>query len=458
MFTDRELEDIQRTLTKCRLKNAERKLKKQLLEREYESKYPPFTPLQHDRYFFNRKTNEREILDVIEGTEETTTILLDTESTTTYRQQNRPVLIQIELIPNNRTSMVIIIEVNHLPRTDSNEFELMKEFFRIVLDSKKTIYTWGTVQELKPFAEFDLFNVNQICKPENEDLQEIFKYQWQQQHRHVTTNNCTCETCIGKKSNDKWKLMDAVAYQLSEWLTKKYTCSPFDVGLDPRLHQSNAKDKGYHEKLANYAANDVLAMEKLIISMQDQPSSKYPEQTSTQEEVVQNTIGQNMILLIHSQQQQHEVNHHEQLDHHEQVDCYERYDHEQFDHHEQVDYYERYELEPYSQHDIDIARRLRNRKRTIKQRQRHFRHEIIRRGIDPRWSVTMAKEALRRLDVPYTAVNISKSKITYKSSIYIGIEDPNRLHEYELRTRNVFTINIDEYIRQTNQIQEMDRM
>jgi hypothetical protein len=51
----------------------------------------------------------------------------------------------------------------------------------------------------------------------------------------------------------------------------------------------------------------------------------------------------------------------------------------------------------------------------------------------------MVQEILRRYDVPYTALNISKSRITHRHSLYIGIEYRSKLKEYENRTRNLFT-------------------
>ena len=45
----------------------------------------------------------------------------------------------------------------------------------------------------------------------------------------------------------------------------------------------------------------------------------------------------------------------------------------------------------------------------LKQRRRSYRHEIIRRGIDPRFTIKMVKEILRRFGVTYSALNIAKS-------------------------------------------------
>ena len=95
--------------------------------------------------------------------------------------------------------------------------------------------------------------------------------------------------------------------------------------------------------------------------------------------------------------------------------------------------------EPISFTEDDQRRKLRNRRSTLKQRRRQYRYEIIRRGIDPRFTITIVKEILRRYEVEYTAVNISKSTITGKTSLYIGIRNPSKLREFETRTRKLFT-------------------
>src|SRR5262249_24754485 len=158
-------------------------------------------------------------------------------------------------------------EVNHLPPTNSNTFQLMKQFFRIVLNSNNAIYTWGTINELDAFVQFNLFNADDIKLSMAENLQSFFKMYWNKCHQHKRTEDCLCENCLKKKTTDTWKLQDAVAYQLHEWLDKRHTCSPFDIGLDPRLNELNPEQLEYRTTLINYAADDCLAMEKLMIDM-----------------------------------------------------------------------------------------------------------------------------------------------------------------------------------------------
>ena len=88
---------------------------------------------------------------------------------------------------------------------------------------------------------------------------------------------------------------------------------------------------------------------------------------------------------------------------------------------------------------IEQAKRRRNRLSTIKQRIRHYRTEIIRRGIDPRFRITQVKEILRQHEIPFTAMNIAKSKITGRKSLYIGVRRTPYLREHERSTRGLFT-------------------
>ena len=560
MLSNWELEDIHRTLDNNPPKAVEKRLNDLLVQHGYALKYPPFTPLLHHRQFLNRKTDERTLDQIIDVAKGSTTILLDTESTPIHRQPNRPSLIQLQLNPADALPTVVIVEANHLPPTNSNAFQQMQDFFRIVLDSNNVIYTWGTIEELEPFVQFGLFTTQQITQPDNEDLQGIFKDYWRRCHPHKSTEDCKCEKCLGRKPDQKWKLLDAVAHQLNEWLDKRYTRSSFDIGLDPRLKRLRPEQMKYRTTLTNYAANDVLSMEQLMNSMEEQVSPSEltrPSTTQTKEtppiihqDVPELTEAMTITLLIHTSSsivnpshqlipsleqadqkrrtgqtdqqhrseetdqqlqpeqadQQHRSKQTDQQHRSEQADQQHRLERtkrqlqsERTDRHQQleqtnqrhrsdqidqrnetkrhrtehIDEQHRTELtnqgyRPYQSRRIDQQRRtelinqlrqlkrnngqhqqekdshdrqrkIENRINTIRQRQRNYTHEIIRRGIDPRFNIDIVKEILCRYGVPYTAVNISKSKATGRKSLYIGIKHECKVHEYERRTRNLFT-------------------
>jgi hypothetical protein len=76
---------------------------------------------------------------------------------------------------------------------------------------------------------------------------------------------------------------------------------------------------------------------------------------------------------------------------------------------------------------------------TIKQRQ-YYRHEIIYRNIDRRFTITQIKQILRQQNILFNAVNVSTSSMTRKTSLYVGVKNPNQIKKYENDTWEFFTI------------------
>ena len=67
------------------------------------------------------------------------------------------------------------------------------------------------MDELKHFFGFSLFSSDPIYSSNNINLQDYFKYYWNEHHPHHSslslTNNlleCICETCLGIQSNNPW--------------------------------------------------------------------------------------------------------------------------------------------------------------------------------------------------------------------------------------------------------------
>jgi hypothetical protein len=89
--------------------------------------------------------------------------------------------------------------------------------------------------------------------------------------------------------------------------------------------------------------------------------------------------------------------------------------------------------------DGERQRKAYNRKATLKQRRRAYQNEIIRRGIDARFTIKIVKEILRRHGITYSALNISKSAISGRTSLYIGIKPKSELQKFERQTRTLFT-------------------
>ena len=192
-----------------------------------------------------------------------------TQSKTVYQQPNQPALIQLQILPTDEILVVVIVEVPHLLPEDSETFEQMRRFFGIILSSNKEIYCWGLVTELEQFVRFGLFNTDEIKQAKDTNLQQLFKQYWRLMHLHVSAHNCLCEGCLGKASNNPWSLQSAVTEQLREWLNKRHSCSELDAGLDPKLNILDTHQRKRIAQLVQYAANDCLSMERLLIDMQE---------------------------------------------------------------------------------------------------------------------------------------------------------------------------------------------
>jgi hypothetical protein len=100
-------------------------------------------------------------------------------------------------------------------------------------------------------------------------------------------------------------------------------------------------------------------------------------------------------------------------------------------------------------------KKIHNRTCTIKQRQRCYRNEIIRQDIDNRFSATSIKKILKDLNIPVTLVNKFTSRITNKTTLFIGIKDPTHMDIYERVTSKLFsTGHFREFIRKRRQTQQ----
>ena len=269
MLSTKEIAEIRQRLDAKLSKNTRKKLKKMLTEHKYASKYPPFTPLSHRRCFVNRTTSENTLLDLIRSAEIAPIFLLDTESTPIPYRPNEPALIQLQIVPPEKTPTIVLVEVNHLPPVDSASFGLIQEFFTIALNPEKEIYSWGSIDELNDFVKFGLFTQLQLDGAGGNNFQEKFKTYWQSTHPHTGRPACQCEACIGQESDKSWSLQAAVGEQLQEWLDKRATCAEFGVGLDPELYTTSQERRNRYETLVKYAMNDVLSIERLMISIQE---------------------------------------------------------------------------------------------------------------------------------------------------------------------------------------------
>ena len=69
---------------------------------------------------------------------------IDTES---ERANNQLSLIQINSIPSEPKSLVMLFELNHLPTRNSHKYEKSCQLFRSIFRTSNEIYSWEDMRE-----------------------------------------------------------------------------------------------------------------------------------------------------------------------------------------------------------------------------------------------------------------------------------------------------------------------
>ncbi|CAF2829011.1 unnamed protein product [Rotaria sp. Silwood2] len=462
MLSEEEYQDalwkfnnIPATITGKHRQNLRAIFRKKIHEHELASRYSPFQPLHYQNFFINYKTTEQTLFHLIEKIKISNLFTLDTESIGIHKQPNKPALIQLQIILSSSFSYVILVEVFHLPRIHQTTFQLIQQLFNTLFNSNKNIYIWGSIDELEKFVKFNLFSSDQIYLSNDINLQDDFKIFWNQHHPHKSTLSstndsisCICETCLGIQPNNPWSLQDAVALQLNQWLDKRHSRSPFDIGLDPTLVHLNSKELTYRQTMIAYAANDCLSMHQLIISMnrieQQEPFNDLSIEPDYNISMYSDSPGPNDLVI--SPNENFKTNHLSNLIQQNNPDVEEisSNDNEPEQQHQQtITNINNSSNNEFKHERTNISneekRKIHNRTCTLKQRKKLYKHEIIRRGIDRRFTITQIKKVLRELTIHFYALNISTSSLTNRTSLYIGIKDKQLLSTYEHRTRNLFT-------------------
>ena len=402
-------------------------LRKRIKEHECASRYPSFQPLSYQLHFINRLTEDGVLQHIIDAAAVSTGFTMDTESVNVYKQCNRPALIQLQILSCASPSIVLLIEIDHLPQPGTHTFEKIRQLFSVVFNPLNDIYMWGSVKELDSFIPFQLFSSEQVRMLNATNVQILFQEYWRQSNLHIASTDCACENCLGRTHDQAWSLQDAIACALHEWLDKRTTRSPFNIGLDSTLRQGTTEESSHIVDMIRYAANDCLALEKLLIYMQERPPChslpavpRYEPISSDDEHDVDDRTERG-----HSEK----ANNHERLD-----DASNVFDQQACTRPDQQD-----SLDQHPRLSAEDRRRIHNRRCTLKQRRRSYTYEIIRRDVDRRFRITDVKRLLRDHCIPFLAVNISTSRVSGKTSIYIGIRDRANVRQYESMTRTWFT-------------------
>lgn len=264
-------------------------------------------PEEFSYYLLNRTTAKETLTDLLDLASQISLYSLDTENDA---RKNRPALIQIEFV-NDEHAIVILVELFHLPPSDTHLFHGFISLFQSIFSSKNTIQTWGKlIDELLPFTIYGLFNGADIKQPVNMNVQDVFKSWYNEKHPHLlaclmhrsieTTyenffpndsheNNdqidvvtqddyrrCLCIERPYKFPSALWSLQLAIAYTTGQFLDKSNTISAWGLGLDRSLQRERKKFKERHRlNKLTYAVNDCFAVTKLarIIAQPQHPES-----------------------------------------------------------------------------------------------------------------------------------------------------------------------------------------
>lgn len=439
-----KIDHIPTNITGRRRQNLRRCFKKKIVEHEFASKFPKFEAPPHEKFFINRTTSESTLMQLIEQIQLSSTFTLDTESVEVVRSNNRPALIQVEIIITDQRSSIMLVEMWHLPPQTSSKFDLTKRLFYELFQPNKNLYIWGKMDELNEFVCFNLFSIEQIKQPNNIDAQSKFKDFWRSKYQHQETNDqtgCQCEPCLGINPNNKWSLQMAIGHYLHRYLDKRFTRSPFDIGLDPLLQHNNEKQHEFRQSMTTYACNDCFAISRLLLHLQWDKSSDssiveigystadnhheyFGNEKEGQSDQIQQNLTEDQILAERTNDantdliDQLEVTIPNDIDINTELNV------------KHTDERQRTVLSK------EDRKRIHNRSCTIKQRKRYYQNTIRVENINRGLTIPRIKSILRSNRIDFFAVNTPCT--LNKRSLLIGIRNVNMIEEYKQRIEQLF--------------------
>ena len=253
--------------------------------------------------YIHSRTSESLIHGLIYKLSNVRTYTIDTESdrATRHSPHSLPALTQVQAIHREEYSTILLVEVQHLPNPSTSLFKSIQRLCQTIFSSTNKIIVWGDVHtELRPFNQFDLFDISQLINTLN--LQEHFTRQWNLSHPHTSEciarhqfvideslpddvliclvnsddlndeyderhptddfNTCLCPNAMRpyKAKNALWSLQKAMQYVFHEVLDKSLTINFWSCGLDLSLNTwTRASQICTRLSLTNYAIHDLLA-------------------------------------------------------------------------------------------------------------------------------------------------------------------------------------------------------
>ncbi|CAF1473560.1 unnamed protein product [Adineta steineri] len=206
-------------------------------------------PHNYSCYFIHKEADIFTLDYLIDEAKQTYHYSLDTEGDPI---KHVPATIQVEFIRLNAPSIVIIIEVQHLPPPNSPLYMKIQHLCSIIFCSNNNIYSWGNpVNELESFLNLDLF------------VQQIQIKGINVQEKYDSTGQCG--------------LQSVIQHEYKQYLDKLSTIADWSCGLDfclgtymPSRHVYGEQreyqieeEKKYRTMLKEYAINDVFAVTKI---------------------------------------------------------------------------------------------------------------------------------------------------------------------------------------------------
>ncbi|CAM4779814.1 unnamed protein product [Rotaria magnacalcarata] len=193
---------------------------------------------------------------------------IDTESD---RLTNELSLIQVHSIPQHLPSFIVLVELNHLPASDTVLFEKIKLLFCFLFRLGNIIFSWGSMHtELAPVIHINLFTWPSLALVIN--LQDAFPgwYSRAQPFCKVcrpvqlsttfmsSNSSCTCSNNSPYvNQGEKWSLQNAIRYTANLFLDKSATRRTWSIMLDPHYSPLTSYEQ---RKRIDYAIYDCFAV------------------------------------------------------------------------------------------------------------------------------------------------------------------------------------------------------
>ena len=229
------------------------------------------------------------------------------DNTSDMIPRSTPALILVEALRAEAPSIVLLLEVQHLPPPSSPLFCEIRHLCQIIFSHVNTIMTWGLVlNKLHIFEQLKLFDISQITNTFN--IQQSFTSQWNSHHPHTvecTTvhqqlpkdhaqsdvliclvntvdleddfdsdqpindhNTCICPSHVRpyKAKNALWTLPKAVEFVFNRDVNQSFTDATWSCGLDLELNTWFTHDqKRLRERLLLHASNCLSASSSLFL-------------------------------------------------------------------------------------------------------------------------------------------------------------------------------------------------